>query len=155
MKKSIIRFFAITLIMATGSTLMSFSPGWGGESFEIYVNDKLVIQQSGSSLNTVKTIKLDPSLQSSQIAVWYYHCGRLGKNRVVTLRDSNEKLLNEWRFDDATGIESKMYCSVEKVLAAISVSAGNAVSLHYSSSELPNGRKLAIFKMPVESKTAP
>jgi len=45
------------LILCTA--LFSFSSGSGGEGFEIYLNNKVVLQQFGNNMNTVKTLKLD------------------------------------------------------------------------------------------------
>lgn len=57
-----------TLLIALSSILFSFSvktaetifskSNFGGEGFEVYLNDQLILQQYGEKMNAVKTIEL-------------------------------------------------------------------------------------------------
>ena len=48
--------------VALSAILFSFSANnSGGEGFEIYLNNKLVLQQYGNNMNTVKTLNLEKS----------------------------------------------------------------------------------------------
>jgi hypothetical protein len=76
--------------------------------------------------------------------VKYYHCGQVGKNRVITVKDSENKILKEWRFADATASVAgpvEMTCKV-KDIAGLYKGKEIALKLFYTSSELPKGRLL-------------
>ena len=116
-----------TLLIGLSSILFSFSiktaetifskNKFGGEGFEVYLNDKLILQQYGEKMNAVKTIELDQNAGSGQLAIRYYHCGRPGKSRVVTIKDDQNVVLKEWRFGDAKDASSKVSCSVKDIFA--------------------------------------
>ncbi len=130
------------MLVATAAALLSFSSNFGGEGFEISLNGKLLLQQFGKDLNTVKTLQLNQGLPDDRLIIRYYHCGRVGKNRVVIIKDAQDKLIKEWRFNDASSAVSAMSCPVKEIMGL--KKNNNAVfKLYYSSSELPNGRQLA------------
>lgn len=138
--KSIISKAMVLLLAATA--LLSFSPNLGGEGFEISLNGKMILQQFGKDLNTVKTLQLNPSSPNDQLTIRYHHCGRVGKNRVVTIKDARDKMVKEWHFPDASSALSAMSCPVKEIVGL--KKNNNAVfKLYYSSTELPNGRQLA------------
>jgi hypothetical protein len=115
----------------------------GGEGFEIYINNKLVLQQYGKEMNTVKSLELDQQVSNGQLAIRYYHCGRPGKSRTVTIKDEKGAMLKEWKFGDAKDAAEKICCNVKDIMALPKLKAGQKVKLYYSASELPEGRLLA------------
>lgn len=116
---------------------------FGGEGFEVYINNKLVVQQFGEKMNIVKTIQLDQSAGNGELAIRYFHCGRPGKSRTVTIKDEKNVVLKQWKFGDTKDASAKLCCNVKDILALPKIKAGQKVNLFYSSSELPNGRMLA------------
>jgi len=126
-------------------TISSYKNNFGGEGFEVYLNDKLVLQQYGKDIDQVKSLQLDQSVSNGQLAIRYYHCGRPGKGRVVTIRDEQNVVLKEWKFGDAKDASAKVCCNVKDILALPKLKAGQKVNLYYSSNELPKGRLLAIL----------
>ena len=135
------------VLCAVSLFLVSFSATKGGEGFEIYLNSKLVLQQFGNQMNTVKSIRLDKSQVNGQLSVKYFHCGKIGKNRSIVIKDANNKTLKEWKYADAstsglTIAEPSMICKVSDILGLQKNNPGN-LNLYYSSSELPKGRLLA------------
>jgi len=143
------------LLLGLSGVLFSFSVktaemifaknNFGGEGFEVYLNDKLVLQQYGKDIDQVKSLQLDQSVSNGQLAIRYYHCGRPGKSRVVTIRDEQNVVLKEWKFGDAKDASAKVCCNVKDILALPKLKAGQKVNLYYSSNELPKGRLLAIL----------
>ena len=140
------------LLITLSGVLFSFSVktaetiyknNFGGEGFEVYLNDKLVLQQYGEKMNAVKTLELDQSASNGQLAIRYYHCGKPGKSRVVTIKDEQNVILKEWRFGDAKDASARVSCNVKDIFALPKFKAGRKVSLYYSATELPNGRLLA------------
>ncbi|MCW3089063.1 MAG: hypothetical protein JWP81_132 [Ferruginibacter sp.] len=79
------------MLVAIAATLLSFT-NFGGEGFEIYLNNKLVIQQFGSKMTEVQCLKLDHHSMNDQLTVKYHHCGHIGKNRTITIKDGQNKI---------------------------------------------------------------
>jgi hypothetical protein len=128
------------MLVAMAATLLSFT-NFGGEGFEIFLNNKVVIQQFGKTLNTVQRLKLNQYSANDQLTVKYHHCGQVGKNRTITIKNGQNKTLKEWHFADATSPVTAMTCNVKDIL---DLTTGNetVLKLFYSSNELPNGRLL-------------
>ena len=127
--------------VALCAILYSFSTNKGGEGFEISLNNKVVLQQYGSDLNTVKTLKLDQAAGNDQLSIRYHHCGRVGKNRTITIKDGQNKVLKQWNFTDASNAAASMSCKVKDILG-LRNGKNTILKLYYSSSELPKGRLL-------------
>ncbi|HEU5165649.1 MAG TPA: hypothetical protein VFU29_08935 [Chitinophagaceae bacterium] len=141
--------------LKTADALTSHKSKFGGEGFEVYLNDKLVLQQYGEKMNTVKTLELDQSASNGQLAIRYYHCGKPGKSRVVTIKDEQNVVLKEWKFGDAKDASAKVCCNVKDIFALPKFKAGKKVNLYYSASELPNGRLLATLTTVNKSAAQP
>ena len=129
------------MLVAVAATLLSFT-NFGGEGFEIYLNNKVVIQQFGEPGNAVKSLRLNQYSANDQLTIKYHHCGRVGKKRIITIKDSQNNWLKEWRFADAAMPAATMLCNVKDILD-LNKGNGSVLKLYYTSSELPNGRLLA------------
>lgn len=129
------------MLVAIGTTLLSFSPNPGGEGFEIFLNNKVVMQRFGSSINTVNNLQLNAASINDQLSVKYYHCGRVGKNRTLTFKDGQNNVLKVFRFTDVSEPVVAMNVQVKEILN-LKKGNNNTLRLFYSSSELPDGRML-------------
>jgi hypothetical protein len=150
----------LTMVLLLSAILFSFTKKtaetvFGGEGFEIYLNNKLVLQQFGSKMNEVKNISLNQTDGNGELAIRYFHCGQPGKSRVVTIKDETNVVLKEWRFGDTKTADAKLCCNVKDILALPKIKAGKKVSLYYTSTELPGGRKLAILTTNDNSQVQP
>jgi hypothetical protein len=134
-------------LFAICATLFSFVPKFGGEGFQVYVDNKLVLERHGSDLDVVKTIALDEYSANGQITVKYYHCGRISKGRVITIKDDQQKVLKQWKFTDVAEATPAMNCSVKEIIGLQKSAHSNTVNLYYASSELPGGRLLAAIQI--------
>jgi len=134
---------SLVLFSFSLKTAEVLSDRFGGEGFEVYLNNKLVLQQFGKEINIVKTIQLDQGASNGQLAIRYFHCGQPGKSRVVTIKDEKNIVLKQWKFGDTKDAAAKLCCNVKDILALPKLKAGQKVNLFYASSELPNGRMLA------------
>ena len=146
----------LVLLIALSGTLFSFSVktaealfpcknNFGGEGFEVYLNNKLILQQFGEKMNAVKTISLDQTESNGQLAIRYFHCGQPGKSRVITIKDEQNVVLKEWKFGDTKDASAKLCCNVKDILSLPKLKAGKKVNLYYTSAQLPNGRLLAML----------
>ena len=132
---------SILALCITAITLFSFSKA-GGEGFEIYLDNKLVMQRFGNQLNTVQELQLDQRYANQQLVVKYHHCGKVGKNRVMTVKNGKDKILKQWRFADEKTPVASMACNVKEILDLGKLNT-DKLKLYYASSELPDGRMLA------------
>ncbi|MGQ0740365.1 MAG: hypothetical protein ACT4OJ_15035 [Bacteroidota bacterium] len=139
MKKIITKSLALLIIC---TSLFSFSALPGGEGFEVYLNNKLILQRFGSQLNSTQTIQLNEGSPSDELTIKYHHCGRVGKNRVITVKDGQNKVLKEFRFADVSAPVAGMSCRVKDI---VSLKKGNnsTLKLYYASTDLPGGRLIA------------
>ena len=129
---------AMTLAFIT-IALFSFTSKPGGEGFEIYLNNQVLLQRFGSDMDNVKELALTSVSGNDKLTIRYHHCGKVGKNRIISLRDGQDKTLKEFRFPDASTPVAGMIINVKDIL---NVKKGT-LKLYYSSTELPNGRVLA------------
>lgn len=129
------------MLAAIAAALLSFSAKFGGEGFEISLNDKVVLQKYGNEINNVKSLQLNQNLPGDKLSVRYHHCGRIGKNRIITIKDEQNKLLKEWRFADASTPVAAMNFNVKDIIS-LKKNNSSILNLYYSSTELPNGRLL-------------
>jgi hypothetical protein len=144
MKKSIKRL-ALLLVSAA---LFSFKANPGGEGFEIYLGGKLLTQQFGSNVNDVRSVQLPQPTAGEELVIRYYHCGKVGTHRVITIRDSHDNLLRQFRYADGSAVKNGMSLRVTELMKLSDQKKGiSKVKMYYSSSELPNGRWLASFEL--------
>jgi len=121
--------------------LFSFSKVKGGDYFEIYLNNKLVVQQVLRSDKNVKQLSLQQSNYKDQLKVVYSECGRIGQERKITIKDGQNRVLKQWSFVNGTKSAKEMIVNVKDIL---DLKKGDAVlQLIYSSRELPKGQVLA------------
>src|SRR4051812_36692490 len=102
-----------TVLVAIASTLMSFT-NFGVEGFQIFLNNKMVVQQFGKMADT-SHILLDQSLADDQLKIKYYHCGQIGTNRTIVIKDGKNNQLKEWHFADAASSSTPMLCNVKDI----------------------------------------
>lgn len=130
------------MLLCLSTMVFSYTTKPGGEGFEIYLNNKVVIQQYGNEMNTVKSLPLNLQASNDELTIKYHHCGNIGKNRVITIKDQQNNVLKEFRYVDATSGVSAMLVRV-KDLTVLKKGNSSLLKLYYSSSELPKGRMLA------------
>jgi len=135
--KTIERAAAILLMTVVAVCLFSFTENPGGESFEVFLNEKLMISQHVMQKETA-TLVIDPEAERDEIKVTYNHCGQTGKDRTVTITNAQNKVLKEFHFADAASMTFMV-----KDLALTGSSAKTKLHLVYASKELPKGRLLA------------
>lgn len=141
----IFRFSLLLLLLGVGLT--SYRSARGGEGYEVYLNQKLVLQKFGRELAQPALLKLDPSQEQQQLRIIYHHCGKNGKSRQITLRDASMQVQQVWKFANSSQAASPMELDLAKVDAIAQARASGKWSLHYSASELPAGRQLLVIEM--------
>ena len=131
-----------TLLIAGCLAMFSFSSKRGGDSFEIWLNGKIVLKQFVLVSKGIQTLQLNGASENDRLDVYYSHCGQTGKSRYITIQDERGHALKVWKFADAIGQNGAMAFKVKDILR-LKKNKGSKLSLFYSSNELPNGRLLA------------
>ena len=133
---------AKSLLVVACATLFSFSSKRGGDSFEIVLNGKRVLQQFVYASKGVQTIQLTQTSDSDKLDIYYNHCGQVGKNRYITIKNEKDEAIKVWKFADAVDKNGAMSFKLKDVLS-LRKNKTDKLNLFYSSSELPAGRTLA------------
>ncbi len=154
MKKSI-KLLVLQLVwVALCFALFSFSTMPGGDSYEIYLGNKLMIQQRVYLQKEVPTFSIAPGMNQEMLSITYDHCGRAGTARTISIRDTRDEVLKEWHFADAAdGTKAPMVLKVND-LVGFDHGRGTILKLYYSSKELPTRRMLASVQVDKDSNTA-
>jgi hypothetical protein len=135
---SILASFAILTI-----SLLSFSVRPGTDKIEIFLNNRLIVEQYISSSTSAKFLTLHQNNYNDKISVHYSHCGIIGKARKIVARDPNNKKLKEWTFANASTGNRNMSWPVKEIMDLQNGSDRATVKLYYFAAELPEGRLLA------------
>jgi len=131
-----------SLLILLCATLFSFSSKKGGDSFEIVLNGKRVLQQFVYASKGIQTIQLTQTSENDKLDIYYSHCGQVGKNRYVTIKDEKDQAIKVWKFEDAADKHGVMSFKLKDILS-LRKNKTDKLNLFYSSSERPAGRTLA------------
>lgn len=137
------QFLVMVFLVAASSFIYSFVTPMGGEGFEIYIDNKLVLQQFNQEMKQVKNIQLTAAHSKSELKVKYYHCGMVGKSRTLELKNSDKKTVKRWEFDNSEGKNFAITVAVKEILDSQEKLGNGTIYLYYSSKEAPQGRLLA------------
>lgn len=146
MKKSV-HFTSATLLVILCGVLFSFAPLAGAHNYQVYLDDKLVLERYADPRKEVPSLSLDPSGDYKQLSVRYSECGRTVSARIISIKDDGGKLLKEWKFDGSSkGFENPMDINVKDVLA-LKQKNSNSLKLYYASREFPEGQIIASLRL--------
>jgi hypothetical protein len=128
--------------------LASFDMKPGSHSFQVFLDDRLVIERYARADMEAPTI--DISGQHKTIDVRYSECGRTVSGRKLTLKDSNNNVLKIWQYDGtSSGLTDAMACPVRDIVA-IAKERGTTFRLSYSSNDFPAGFHIVTVKVTME-----
>jgi hypothetical protein len=130
---------------------LTFSASAGGDSYEIYLNNKLIMRQFMHEPINIKNLLLDKANANDQIVIYYSHCGQTGKGRSITIKDEKGTTLKEWKYADVSGRHG-MSIPVKELLQ-LQKKNTSPLSLVYTSKELPKGQMLTSVKVDAKSTT--
>lgn len=144
MKKNISSSWGKALMsVSLCAILFSFAPLPGAHSVKVYLDSKLVIDQYVNFKSEAPKLTLDPPEKYAQLIVKYNECGRTVTGRVLTLKDAQDKVLKDWRYEgSSTGFSESMACSIKDIIA-LKQKGSNTLKLYYSSKDFPEGHQVA------------
>jgi hypothetical protein len=124
--------------------LQSFTAKAGGEGFEIYLNNKLILWQAVNKPFTLHSLQLDKANKDDQLVIYYHHCGSTGTDRTIVIKDDKGNTIKEWKFADASGSNNKgMTIPVKELLQLEKNYSQTNLNIVYFSQQLPKGRALS------------
>lgn len=125
----------VTTLLFIAMASFTAKPG-GTDSYEIYLNNKLLLKQYVTQPLTLKSLQLNKTNINDQLVIYYSHCGQIGKGRKIAIRDEKGNIVKEWKFaNNGDG----MTIPVKELLA---LEQKNLLSIFYTSEQLPQGRML-------------
>jgi hypothetical protein len=134
--QSFIKIFTlITLCFAA----FSFTTKFGLDSYEIYLNSKLILKQTVNQPVSLRVLQLGKAKPNDQLHINYTHCmGKgAGTGRKIFLKDEKGNTLKRWAFADASGADLSMTIEVKELLQLEKAHAHEELSIHYTAKELP------------------
>jgi hypothetical protein len=144
--RTVSKIFPVGMFAAFLSVILfSFArPTPGGDSYSIYLNDKVLAQYFVYSKKAIPEIQLTSQSGSDKVEVEYSHCGKSGRERIITIRNSEDKMVKTWKFPDVSGKNSRMSLPMQEVATVLK---GNlqTLKLYYTSKEIPEGKMLAVI----------
>jgi len=134
-------------------SLQAFTTRAGTDVFEIYLNNKLILRQAVTRSFTLQSLQLNKANKNDQLVIFYNHCGVIGKNRTIAIKDDKGNTIKEWKFADATGADKGMTIPVSELLQFEKNYSQAGLNLVYSSLQLPQGRVLSALQFNGKSTT--
>jgi hypothetical protein len=142
---------SLLVILCVG--LFSFSNNRGGDSFEIWLNGKMMLQQFVHVSSAVQTLHLNAVSANDKLDIYYRHCGQVGSERYITIKDESDRPLKVWKFADSNGNNPAMSIKL-KDISILKKSKESKLNIFYSSHELPKGKLLASLAVSNETSVA-
>lgn len=133
----------VAMVLTTG-TLIARD---GGESFEIYLNNKLLVRQHVTQSFSLKSLSLSEANANDNLVIYYNHCGMPGKSRTIAIKDAEGRVLKTYTFGDAADTKEGMVIPVKQLLELEKKNKGSQLAIYYKAKELPKGLTLTSLQM--------
>lgn len=115
----------------------------GMDSYEVYLNGKLLKREIVTKSFDLNSIRLDKSNINDNLVIYYHQChGVPGTNRSITVRDGNGKTIKEWKFADEGKDNAGMSIPVKDILQ-LQKGASRQYVFVYTTGDRPQGQVLA------------
>lgn len=150
---SIKKITARTVVLASlFITAFAFTSKAGGDVFEIYLNNKLLVRQFMHEPLDLKTLALTQANINDELVVYYNHCGTVGKGRSIAVKDPKGNIIKQWKFADTKDKKGPMTIAVRELLQLEKKSG--QLNMYYTSQELPKGQLLTAFNQSGKNTTS-
>jgi hypothetical protein len=126
-------------------TVFAFTARAGGDTYRIYLNDKLVLKEFVIHPISLKNLPINKARADDKVIIYYSHCGTIGKGRSIAIKDAKGNTLKEWKFANAAGADKGMTIPVRELLQLEKNNSN--LTLYYAAEELPKGLMLASFNV--------
>ncbi|HTF28464.1 MAG TPA: hypothetical protein VK625_06435 [Flavitalea sp.] len=137
-----------SLITLLFTGIFAVSAKAGLDSYEISLNNKVLIRQTVAGPIDLKNLPLGDAKATDNLVIRYSQCNapnKIGKNRSISVRDADGRIVKEWKFKDSDGSNTAMTIPVKELLEIQNKSNG-ALSFHYSADGMQKTQKLAALQ---------
>lgn len=134
----------------------AFKAKAGLDSYEIYLNDKMILKQYVNEPLSLASLQLNQSNINDRLVINYSQCnapGKVGKDRSILVKDATGKILKQWKFANAAGGRSSMVIPVKDLLVLDKKIPKSELSLYYAAEGRPEGQMLANFHIGSKATT--
>jgi hypothetical protein len=146
------------LLVAAFSVLLcgtAFTAKAGLDSYEIYLNNKLILKQYVNQPLTLESLGLDQNNIKDQLVIHYAQCNmpdKLGKGRSILIKDAKGNIIKKWNFADAKDGKTGMVIAVKEILELERKMPLAKLSMYYTATG-NSGQLLANFHFGDKSTT--
>ena len=105
-------------------------------------------------MDKVNVLQLRKTSPTDKLTFRYHHCGRVGKNRVITIKDMNDVIIKSFKFTDVPTPVGDMSCTMQDLMT-LQKDGNTSFKVYYSSTELPRGRQLVSVVFANTNKAQP
>lgn len=136
------------LLVAAWMVGINFSSKAGLDSYQIYLNDKLILQQSVRDPLNISALPITKANINDKLVIYYSQCNapnKIGKGRSLVIRDAARNLVKEWKFEDAEG-SSRMEIPVKELLALENKYANSTLTIFYKAQGMNRDQRLISLK---------
>jgi len=130
----------------------AFTAKAGLDSYEIYLNDKLLVKQYVNQPLSLDDLGLNASNITDRLVIHYAQCNapnKLGKSRSILIKDVKGNIVKKWNFADAKDGNTAMVIPVKELLQ-LEKNSLSKLSLFYTA-EGHAGQLLANFHFGTKS----
>ena len=133
-------------VVLTSVVLCSFTVVPGGASYEVYLNNQLVMKEHLYGRKEVPTLPLNiTSTSQDELALTFNNCGKIDTSRKISLKDEKDATIKEWTFADSPDLKNQMRIKVNEITAFRN--KHSSAKLVYSSRELREGIHLVNLQL--------
>ena len=147
--KQKIAFLCILLLGA------AFTAKAGLDSYEIYLNDKLILKQYVNQPLSLESLRLTEANSKDRLVINYSQCNmpdKIGRGRSILVKDARGNVLKEWKFANAQGGRTSMEIPVKELLALDKKAPRSELTLYYRA-ERHSGQALTHFRLGTKATT--
>ncbi|MCF6404126.1 hypothetical protein L3C95_14625 [Chitinophaga filiformis] len=118
--------------------MFGFATERGLDTYEIYLNNKLILKQAVNSPLNLRKLQLSDANSNDRLRIFYIHCTNdgVGTGRSISVEDEKGNVLKKWAFKDG---EKGMEIPVKELLQVEKKNTDRVLSLHYVAQELHEG----------------
>lgn len=125
--------------------LCAFTPLPGGYSYEVYLNDRLVIQEHLYGRKEAPTVPLNTTAAQDELSIMFNDCNKVDTSRKISLKTEDDKTLKEWTFADSPDLKDHMDIKVSEI--TVFRKNHSTVKLMYSSKQVSDGVHLVNIQL--------
>jgi hypothetical protein len=153
MKRSYLKqklFFLGILVFGTAFTAKA-----GLDSYEIYLNNKLILKQYVNQPLSLESLQLTEANSNDKLVINYSQCNmpdKIGKGRSILVKDAKGNILKEWKFANAKSGRTSMEIAIKELLALDKKAFRSELTLYYKA-EQHSGQALTHFRLGTKATT--